>query len=187
MYQYADYRNTADIYTAWKNVVRTTHEEAVAKPDTVPWEAVADKVRALGRRLELSETTFPAPIVLPILLEYAFTSQTPNISWPVDLLVDLGIPYETILGTLESLFYRKAEPAWSGTKHELVARLIIYVAQTWLQRSSKSGGIPFGSEENAVAVLDVLQAVLEDQPPSLNAEEREKGAAIREQISRILR
>jgi len=187
MYQYADYRNAADIQTAWKNVVRNTHEETSTKPDTVPWEAVADKVRALGRRLEISETTFPIPVLLQILLDYAFTSQTSNISWPIDLLVDLNVPYEVILGTLESLFYRKAEPTWSGSKHELVGRLIVYVAHTWLQRTSKGGEIPFGSEENAVAALDVLQAVLEDQPPCLNLEEREKGAAIRVQISRILR
>ncbi|SRR6266480_3852575 len=187
MYQYADYRNAADIQTAWKNVVRNAHEEAATKPDTVPWEAVADKVRALGRRLEISETTFPIPVILPILLIYAFTNQTSNISWPIDLLVELGVPYEAILGTLESLFYRKAEPTWSGSKHELFARLIVYVTHTWLQRSSKGGEIPFGSEENAVAALDVLQAVLEDQPPCLQAEEREKGAAIRVQISRILR
>jgi len=155
----------------------------------VPWEAVAEKVRTLGRRLELSETTFSIPIVLPILLQYtiAHPALGQHRTWPIDLLADLTVPYETILSTLESLFYRKTESTWAGAKHELVATLMVYVSQRWLEQSGRGGGIPFGSEENVVAVMDVLAAVLDDKPPALDAQDRESASLVREQIARILR
>lgn len=189
IYQFADYRNTADITAAWQNIVRKEHEDAERMGDVSPWEAVAEKVRVLGRRLELSETTFPIAIVLPILLQYVIQHPAPgqNATWPIDLLSDLTVPYETILSTLESLFYRKTESAWAGSKHELVAQLMVYVSRKWFDQSQKGGGIPFGGEENAAAVVDVLAAVLDDKPPCLSAEDREAGALVREEIARILR
>lgn len=189
IYQLADYRNSSDIAGAWQNLVQAEHDAAEARADVVPWEVVSEKVRSLGRRLELSETTFPIPIVLPILLQYMFAHPAPgrNETWAIDLLSDLGVSYETILGVLESLFYRKTETAWAGTRHEAVARLMVYVSRKWLEQSGRGGGILFGSDENAVAVADVLGAVLDDKPSCLGAEERERAALVKEQIARVLR
>jgi hypothetical protein len=108
------------------------------------------------------------------------------------------VPYETILAVLESLFYRNAETTWSGRRHELVARLTVYVARIWRGKSSKGGGVIFGSEENAAAVSEVLKMVLEDVPvgmgragaqggTGLTRDEMEDCRAMREEIERILR
>ena len=59
IYQVADYRNSADIEATWQNLVNQTHGEAEQSNNSQAWEAVADKVRTLGRKLNCSETTFP--------------------------------------------------------------------------------------------------------------------------------
>jgi nuclear pore complex protein Nup155 len=64
IYQVADYRNSADIEATWRNLVKQEHEEA-EKKENMPWEAVADKVRMLGKRLNCSETTFPIRMYSP--------------------------------------------------------------------------------------------------------------------------
>ena len=38
---------------------------------------------------------------------------------------------------------------------------MVYVTQKWLTESIVGGGLPFGGEEGAVAVLEILRAVSE--------------------------
>jgi nuclear pore complex protein Nup155 len=58
IYHLSDYRNEPEIAAAWKNFIEETHEEAVAKNETEPHILVQERVRALGRRVNCSETVF---------------------------------------------------------------------------------------------------------------------------------
>ena len=135
-----------------------------------------------------SLTNLLLAIVLPILLQYLSQNQPEYLgkTWPVDLFLELQIPYETLLAVLESLFYRHLEPNWSGRRHELIARLIVYVARIWMQQTAKGGGVYFGSEENARSVSEILRAVLADQR-ALPAAEQDVAREIRERVDRIIR
>lgn len=59
IYQVADHRNPADVRATWQNLLETLHEETTVAGEPLPYEAVAEKVRVLGARLNLSESTFP--------------------------------------------------------------------------------------------------------------------------------
>lgn len=65
IYQVADYRNAADIKATWQNLLETIHHEAEQSGNVEPYEAIAEKVRTMGNRLNLSDSTFP--IRKPIL------------------------------------------------------------------------------------------------------------------------
>lgn len=59
IYQVADYRSTTDIAATWKNFLEQLHQQTEAAGSPMPYEKVSDEVRILGRRLNLSESTFP--------------------------------------------------------------------------------------------------------------------------------
>jgi len=59
VYQTADHRAASDIRATWQNLLEAAHQEAESAGDVSPWEAVAEKVRNLGVRLSMSESTFP--------------------------------------------------------------------------------------------------------------------------------
>ncbi len=59
IYQASDYRETGDIKATWQNLLEHTHKETMDREEPLPYEAVIEKVRTLGSRLNLSESTFP--------------------------------------------------------------------------------------------------------------------------------
>lgn len=58
VYQIADHRNAADIRATWQNLIQSTHEETEQTGESMPYEVICEKVRILGARLQLSESTF---------------------------------------------------------------------------------------------------------------------------------
>lgn len=66
------------------------------------------------------------------------------------------MPYETLLPVLESMFYNDEAP-FQGRNRRVITQHILYVVQRWWARSSKSGKVPFGSEENAVGIVELLR------------------------------
>lgn len=58
IYQAADHRNPEDIRATWQNLLESTHAETLQVGQIQPYEAVAEKVRVLGHRLNLSDSTF---------------------------------------------------------------------------------------------------------------------------------
>lgn len=103
-------------------------------------------------------------LILKLLLEYMFSSQADGKGrqlpreWPIDLVLDVGVPSETVLAVLESLLYHEGE-GWSTSKNRTVAALAVYVAQKWLNESTVGGGLPFGGEEGVAAVVDLLRGL----------------------------
>jgi hypothetical protein len=63
-----------------------------------------------------------------------------------------------ILVSLENLLFN--EPSFTAARRRLVARLVVYVSQRWLQGSAASGSL-VGGVEGAEAVLEALRAVEE--------------------------
>lgn len=63
--------------------------------------------------------------------------------------------------TLEDLFYNM-EPPWREARFKgLVAKLLASAILAWCEESAKTGGVPFGSEENAAAAAGMVRSVLE--------------------------
>jgi nuclear pore complex protein Nup155 len=58
IYHLSDYRNEPEIAATWRSFIQETHEEAVAQSETEPHVLVQERVRALGRRVDGSETIF---------------------------------------------------------------------------------------------------------------------------------
>ena len=59
VFQTADHRNPTDIRSTWQNLVESLHQETEKEGQLQPYEAVSERVRMLGVRLSLSESTFP--------------------------------------------------------------------------------------------------------------------------------
>ncbi len=58
IYHVADYRNTADIKATWQHLLEATHNEAEQSEKIQPYQAIAEKVLNLGKRVTSSENVF---------------------------------------------------------------------------------------------------------------------------------
>ena len=184
IYQAADHRNPTDIRNTWKNLFDRTHEEITSRGEPQPYEAVAERVRGLGIRLNLSETMFPIADLVPMLERYSFEFQHgigPE-AWVMDTLLDLGVPFESLYSVLEGIFYNDEAP-FQGKNRRYIARDILYVAQRWFQHSSRGPGKVMGGESNAATVSTTLQMV----QPTLDARKTEECQLLRMRIEHLLR
>lgn len=121
-----------------------------------PYEAVANAVRKLGHRLNLSENTFPVTELLPMLKRYALSYQHgvgPD-TWVLDIFIDLGVPFESLFAILRTMMY-SVEAPFHGPNRQYIANDILYVCQKWF-KATRSGR-PLGNDENANEVLTTLQ------------------------------
>lgn len=164
IYQVADHRNPADIKATWQNLVDQTDDQsnALYGRQALSWETVGEKVRELGRRLNISDATFPIPILLPMLERYAMAAHDtkPPPTWTLDLFLSLEIPHETLLPVLEQMYYGNEEP-FVGRKRKILAAQIVYLIKSWWAASERRGDrLPFGSEESFGVVLDCVAALL---------------------------
>ncbi|SMR53089.1 unnamed protein product [Zymoseptoria tritici ST99CH_1E4] len=165
LYMVADHRNAADIKASWEQLITATDAEAPALHgrQRAPWEAVGEKVREMGRRLQTAPSTFPIPMLLPLLEKYADSCGSvnrPGDSWAVDVFLDLEIPHETILPILEMIYFGNEYP-FEGQKRGLIAGKMVYLIDSWLKASERNGDrIPFGSEENLHMVTDCLATLV---------------------------
>jgi nuclear pore complex protein Nup155 len=160
IFQAAGHRVPTDIKNTWKNLLAATHTKATeGEEGTQPYEAVIDVVRNLGKRLKLSEATFPVPELLPMLERYSFEYQrgVGATTWVVDLFIDLGVPFEAVFTVLQSMLYND-EPPFQGPNRKWIADDILYVCQRWF-REARSGRL-FGSDATANEVLSTLQVAI---------------------------
>ncbi|PGG98028.1 hypothetical protein AJ80_09597 [Polytolypa hystricis UAMH7299] len=156
----ANYRNTADIQSAWQSLIHTVHEDTLAKGSPLPYEAVIDKIRTLASRLRMSEILFPVPTLLPMLERYVLEHQLsvgPQ-TWVADLFLDLQVAHEALYTVLEALFYNDEVP-FHGRNRVYVCRDLVYVVARWVRDSVRVGGGMFGSDALANRVMEVLLLV----------------------------
>lgn len=130
----------------------------VERGEPLPYEAISEKLRTLGPRLNLSETMFPVNELVPMLKRYAFEFQNgigPP-TWVVDAFIDINVPFESLFGVLESMFYANETP-FQGHNRRHVADDLLHVVRLWVQQTTRDNGMVLGSQENAAAVSQALQ------------------------------
>ncbi|KAG8531679.1 uncharacterized protein KY384_003311 [Bacidia gigantensis] len=191
IYQAADHRNPADIRLTWNNLIQTTHEDAVDQQERIsqapkPYEVVIEKARSLGTRLNLSETMFPIPDLLPMLERYAYTQQRDQgpETWVVDTLVEIGVPHESLFPVLEGMFYNDEQP-FHGRNRRVIANDIVYVVKLWFQETTRGKGKVLGGEQNMAAVSQTL--LMLQQNGGLEGSRAEECAGLRVRIEHLLR
>lgn len=184
IYQAADHRNPTDIRSTWQNLLERTHDETVTRGEPQPYEAISEKVRSLAARLNLSETWFPVPDIVPILERYAVEYQNgvgPE-TWVMDTCIDIGVPFESLFAVLEGMFYNDEAP-FQGRNRRYIANELVHVVGLWFQDSSRGAGKILGGESNAAAVSQVLQNV----QLVLSAQRAEECQVLRMRIEQLLR
>lgn len=125
-------------------------------------------------------------VLLPMLANYSIAnlqnSAPPN--WVIDIFLDLSAPYETLLSTLESMFYAD-EPPLNGRNRRFIANDIVYMSRRWYEESVRGGGLAFGGEENAVAVAEALRVVM--GAGVLDQEMMEEARVMSARVEQVLR
>jgi nuclear pore complex protein Nup155 len=204
IFQAADHRNAADVRATWQNLLESIHQETEQEDQIQPYEAVSERVRALGIRLSLSESTFPLrkssllprpqnyvnigpATLIPMLLRYSYEYQrtTAPPTWISDLFLDLSIPHETLVSVLEAMYYNDEVP-FKGRNRRYIAAEMVNVITKWYQESAQTGGKLFGSEENALAVGEMLREVVEGGS-GLSEEEMDECRILRGRVEMGLR
>lgn len=123
---------------------------------------MVENVRTLGHRLQLSESMFPVSDLLPMLKRYALEFQNgigPD-TWVIDTLIDLNVPFESLLEILENMFYADEAP-FSGRNRRFIANDMLYVIELWFHDSLRGGGQVFGDEVNAAAISQTLGVLVQ--------------------------
>ncbi|KAL0257179.1 hypothetical protein SLS55_007989 [Diplodia seriata] len=185
IYQVADHRDLSNIRATWQNLLEQTHESATVLNQR-PWEVIAETVRELGARLDLSDTIFNISTVLPLLETYAFTHQRgigPQ-TWVVDVFMDLSVPHDQIVAVLESVFYNNEAP-FVGRQRKWIAHDLVHVVDAWFNDSTRGGGYAFGGVENAAMVQELLRVV--EESGCLESEWMGLAVDLRARIEMVLR
>lgn len=203
IYHSADYRNLPDIRSTWTNLVEQTHRNAVDEDNASPWQMVSYTVESIGRRVSLNENVFPVNIVLQILLQYDITFYThdgrnnadntlmvcTNLRWPIDVFVKLGAPFESLVSTLEALWYAQEHP-FGGRSRKLLVKWMIYTVEQWRDVSRRQGQA-YGSIENAIGLADLLRIVVGandiGRETAEDQEWNERGRMVREHVDAAAR
>ena len=185
IYQAADHRNPSDIKMTWQNLLERVHEEAADRGEPLPYEAISEKVRSLGNRLNLSESMFPIPDLVPMLKRYAYEFQN-NVgpeTWVMDTFIDVQVPYESLVSVLEGMFYNEEAP-FQGRNRRYIANDLIYVISLWFRETSRGAEAVFGGESNAEGVSQLLQVLMQC---GLDEQRTQQCQALRLRIEHTLR
>jgi len=130
------------------------------------------KVEDLGHRTNLNDNVFPVNIVLQLLLQYdlefyVHDANAPNaqnlalnsnLTWPIDVFLKLNAPFESLVATLEALWYAQEQP-FAGRNRKLLVKWIIYLVEQWGAVSRRTGAL-FGGPENAIGLAEVMRIIL---------------------------
>jgi len=187
IYQVADHRNPSDIQSTWQALIEQTHQEAEQQNESLPYEAVALKVRYLGSRLRLADATFPVTLLLPLLERYALEYQrgVGPATWVLDLFLDLEVPHETLLPVLEQLYYANEQP-FRGKNRRVLAGDLVYLLSRWFSSSERNGErVPYGSEENLAGVEEMLAGLV--RSGDLETRRGEEAEMLRSRIAQAMR
>jgi nuclear pore complex protein Nup155 len=115
---------------------------------------------------------FPINIVLQLVLQYdlefyVHDANTPNaqnlayndkLMWPIDVFISLNAPFESLVATLEALWYAQEQP-FVGRNRKLLVKWIIYLVEEWGKNSRRTGTL-FGGPENAIGLAEVMRIIL---------------------------
>lgn len=194
VYQVADHRDVSQISQTWQQAIEQEHTVALERAQRgdegapQPFEAVAELVRTLGNKLQMSESTFPVHFLLPLLKKYSFQHQrtVAPAHWVVDLFLELQVVHERVFDVLETMFYSNETP-FTGVNRKPVAQDLLYVIRRWLHDTTKGGGMVFDSEDGALRVDQALQTLLQGgRSGGMDEGMMQTSRFIREQIATVL-
>jgi nuclear pore complex protein Nup155 len=129
---------------------------------------------------------FPVNDLVPMLKRYAFEHQNgigPP-TWVVDAFIDINVPFESLFAVLESMFYANEAP-FQGRNRAYVANDLLHVVRLWVQQTTRDNGMVLGSVENAAAVSQALQMLL--QQGGLDRDKREECQILRTRLENSVR
>ena len=163
IYDCADHRNVADVHGTWQQLLEATHSKIADDPsqDQQPWEAVVTMMKHMADRLGNSEVIFNAEHIIEMLERYAAEYQN-NMGprfWVIDLLFEVNIPYETIIGVLQTMWYSGLAPFSGQTQKRKLAEHIVYTCEEWYEDCIRTNSRLFGSEDNAQDVSELLGTI----------------------------
>ena len=129
---------------------------------------------------------FPINELVPMLKRYAFEFQNGvgSSTWVVDVFIDINVPFESLFSVLESMFYANETP-FQGQNRRLVADDLLYVVRLWVQDSTRDNDMILGSQENAAAVSQALQMLV--QHGGLDRNKQEECQVLRTRIEYSVR
>ncbi len=147
-------------------MLESTHAKIVEQGDQAnerPYEAVIQVVRATAYKLNLSETIMAPMSLVPMLLRYSYELQRGlgSPTWVMDLFIDIGFSYETLLSVLESMFYNDETP-FEGRNRRIVGNNMVHVIKEWYLHCSRNNQRLFGSADNAATVAQTLAMLVQN-------------------------
>ena len=199
IYEVSDTRDSAMIKQTWQQYLQGMHDDAVTaitkeQPEAAqpqqPWEAIAEGVRSLGARLQLSESVFPVHTLIPILLKYAYEQQR-NVApahWVVEIFLALEVPCDRLFDVLEAVIYSNEAPVTTAGGRKMVVGDLVYVVEQWLRQSqSKPAGVLFDGDANAARVDRVLEGLVRGGPAAgVDGELAQRCRNVRQEVGRAL-
>ena len=187
LFEAAGHRNEADINATWQQLLDVTHQKVHqdASATQLPYEAIITMVKDMAHRLSLSENTFPASVLIPMLEQYAFEFQN-NVGpryWVIDLFIDVGFAYETILAILQGMWYNDMAP-FVGKHKRILADHVLYVCEQWYEDCVRHNTRLYGGDDNAMEINGLLEVLTER---GLQPDEQERAMDLRRKIQRSFR
>lgn len=106
-------------------------------------------------------------------------------TWVVDTFLDLSVPYESLISTLEAMFYNDEIP-FRGKNRKYIAADMLHVIQRWFAESSQMGvkGALFGGEENARVISHTLGVLAAN---GLDERQAEEASILKARIEHVVR
>lgn len=206
IYQVADFRDSTAINATWESYLRSVVEEAHDTQQAQAFELVSTRFRDLGKRLNCSDVTFPIrksifirsrsasqlisiAFLLPLVVDWAIEDwhkqgRTDLPLWTIDLFIELGVAHEIPVATLEEQYYNSETP-WSTMRYKTqVAQLLIYTIEVWYKATARGAGIVFGSAENSIAMLEIINSLLTGD--ELQGRSKDDAERVRDLVDRSL-
>ncbi|TVY71410.1 Nucleoporin [Lachnellula suecica] len=186
IYECADHRNDADVAGTWTQLIENTHIKVNDDPDAgqQPYEAIITTLKDMADRLNHSERTFNPSILIPMIERYAFEYQqgVGSRHWVPDLFMEVGFPHETIVATLQGMWYSN-NPPFNDHRKRILAEHAVYVCDQWYEECVRTNTRLYGSDENAQEISELLGLLGADLLPV----ERNKVEQLQRKIQRSFR
>jgi nuclear pore complex protein Nup155 len=120
-----------------------------------------------------------------MLLRYSYEHQrglgAPT--WVMDLFIEIGFPFETLLSVLEAMFYNDETP-FEGRNRRIIGNNMVHVIRMWYLHCSRNNQRIFGGDESATTILQTLTMLTQN---GLTGAELEDAKVLMRKIERELR
>lgn len=185
IFETANHRNGADITSTWQQYIDQKHHEVENDPNNAtqqPYEAIVNIIRSMSQRLKNSETTFNPLTLIPMIERYALENHSDRMprTWVVDLFIQVQFPFETILSTLQSMWLNDVAP-FRGQYRMILADHMLYTCEQWYRDCQRRNQRPFGTEENAEGIGEVLGMLVQS---GLRADDVQRAQDLGDRITR---